>query len=170
MLELKIPKSRVAILIGVKGRSKRKIEKATKTKLKINSDEGLVEIQNPDNLSLFQTEQIIKAIGRGFNPKIALTLLNEENCFELIDMKEFAGKSRDKLKRIKSRLIGTRGKCRKTIETICDVHISIYGKTAGIIGKIEKVQIVRIAIQDILAGAPHDPVYKTLEERMRSLQ
>ena len=85
-------------------------------------------------------------------------------------MSTFAGKSKDKLRRIKSRLIGTRGKCRKFIENMCEVHISIYGKTVGIIGKIENVQIARLAVQDILAGAPHGPVYKTLEEKMSSLK
>lgn len=169
MTELKIPKLRIAILIGEKGKTKRKIEKAAKTKLRINSKEGEVEISG-EPLQVYQTEPIIKAISRGFNPNIALSLLDEENCLELIELKEFSGKSKKKFSRMKSRLIGTKGKCRKTIELIADVHISIYGKTVGIIGKIENVQIVRMAIQDILRGAPHGPVYKTLEERRSALQ
>ncbi|MAG45400.1 MAG: RNA-processing protein [Nanoarchaeota archaeon] len=169
MSELKIPKARIAVLVGVKGKTKRLLEKKTKTKLKIDSQEGLVDIQGT-SMAVFQTELIIKAIGRGFNPEVALSLLDEENCFELIDITSFAGKSKDKLKRIKSRLIGTKGKCRKFIENMCDIHISIYGKTVSIIGKVENVQIARLAIQDILSGAPHGPVYKTLEEKMHSLK
>ena len=110
-------------------------------------------------------EEIIKAIGRGFNPEIALLLLNEDICFELIDLKNIIGKSKAKLSRIKSRLIGTQGKCRKLIEKICKVHICIYGRTVGVIGKIENVHIARAAIRDILKGAPHGPVYRTIEER-----
>ena len=38
--ESKIPKERIAVLIGVKGKVKRDIEVATRTKLKIDSEEG----------------------------------------------------------------------------------------------------------------------------------
>ncbi len=165
MTEIKIPKARVAVLLGVKGRTKRKIEKLTNTKLKVNSKEGEVEISG-EPFEVYQTELIVKAIARGFNPEIALTLLDEENCFELIDMKIFSGKSEKRLSRIKARLIGEKGRCRRTIEDIADVRISIYGKTAGIIGRIENVHLARIAVQDILRGAPHGPVYKKLEERV----
>lgn len=167
MIELKIPKQRVAVLIGVKGQIKKQIEKATNTKLKIDSREGFVEIHGEDSVAAYKAEEIIKAIGRGFNPVVALSLLDEENCFEFVDIKSFSGKSLAKFTRIKSRLIGTKGKCRKLIETLANVHISIYGKTVGIIGKFENVQTARIAVQDILAGAPHGPVYKTLEEKRK---
>ena len=71
---------------------------------------------------------------------------------------------------MKSRLIGEKGRCRKTIEDIADVKLSIFGKTVGIIGKIENVHLARIAVQDILRGAPHGPVYKKLEERISKLE
>ena len=41
--EIKIPKRRVAVLIGEKGSDKRKIEKLTKCKINVNS-EGEVKI------------------------------------------------------------------------------------------------------------------------------
>ena len=95
--------------------------------------------------------------------------MNDDYIFELIDITIFSGKSKTKLARIKSRLIGTKGKCRKIIETVCDVDICIHGKTVGIIGKIENVHIARLAVQDILKGAPHGPVYKKIEERISRL-
>lgn len=169
MSEIKIPKSRIAVLVGVKGSMKRKIEKLTNTKISIDSKEGDVEIISEDQLNIYQTEEIIRAIGRGFNPEIALTLLNEEICFELIDLKGIIGKSKTRLSRVKARLIGTDGKCRKLIEKICNVHICIYGRTVGVIGKADKVQIARAAIRDILKGAPHGPIYRTIEERTSDL-
>ena len=170
MSEIKIPKSRIAVLVGVKGKTKRKIEKLTNTKINIDSREGDVEIIAENSIDIYKTEEIIRAIGRGFNPEIALSLLNEEFCFELIDLKNIIGKSKAKLSRIKSRLIGTNSKCRKLIEKICNVHICIYGRTVGVIGKIENVHIARIAIKDILKGAPHGPVYRTIEERTSEFQ
>ncbi|MBI2507904.1 RNA-processing protein [Candidatus Woesearchaeota archaeon] len=168
MTEIKIPKVRVAALLGIKGQTKRKIEKATKTKLKVNSQEGEIEILG-EPLEVYQAEPIVKAVARGFNPEIALTLTNEENCFDLIDFKHHAGGSKKKLERMKSRLIGEKGRCRKTIEDISNVKISIHGKTVGIIGRIENVHLARTAIVDILKGAPHGPVYKKLEERISGL-
>src|SRR3989344_8952690 len=114
MTETKIPKARVAVLLGVKGKTKRKIESITNTKLKVNSKDGEVEILG-EPLEVYQAEPIIKAVARGFNPDIALTLTNEENCFELIDIKQHSGGSKKKMSRMKSRLIGEKGKCRKTI-------------------------------------------------------
>ena len=70
--ELKIPKERVAVLIGKKGEIKKQIEQATNTKLKIDSKEGDVEISGEDALKLYATREIIRAIGRGFNPEIAM--------------------------------------------------------------------------------------------------
>ena len=165
MTEIKIPRARVAVLLGVKGKTKRRIEKATNTKLKINSKEGEVEITG-ESLEVYQAEPIVKAVARGFNPEIALTLTNEENCFELIDLKQHSGGSKNKILRMKSRLIGEKGRCRKTIEDVADVKLSIFGKTVGIIGNIENVHLARIAVLDILRGAPHGPVYKKLEERI----
>lgn len=167
MYEVKIPKNRVAVVIGKKGVTKRKIEKQTSTSLKIDSELGLVIIKSEDSLKAYQTKSIIEAIGRGFNPNIALMLLNESNILEVIQIQHFTGKSKKKIIRIISRIIGTRGKCRKIIEHITNTEISIFGKTVSIIGPSENVTIARQAIEDILAGAPHSPVYKILEERMK---
>ncbi len=169
MVEIKIPKARIAVVVGVDGKTKRKIEEKTNTKLKVNSKEGEVEISG-EPVEIYQAEHILKAIGRGFNPEVALTLVDEENCFDLIDIKHYSGSSEKKFSRMKSRLIGTRGKCRKTIEQIAKVRLSIYGKTVGIIGHVEDVHLARIAILDILKGAPHGPVYKKLEERFSKLE
>ena len=168
--ELTIHKKRVAVLIGKKGSTKRKIEKTTSTKLEIDSESGLITIKSEDSLKVYQTKSIIEAIGRGFNPNTALTLLDEENCFEIIPIQNFSGKNKNKLLRIKARIIGTKGKCRRTIEHLTNTEISIYGKTVSIIGELQSVLIAKKAVEDILAGAPHNPVYKTLELSMKNLK
>ena len=168
--ELKIPKERIAILIGKKGETKKKLEELTKSKIDIDSKEGEVIIKGEDSLTTYQTKSVIEAIGKGFNPNISLSLLNEDICFEIIPIQNFAGKSKNNLIRIKSRIIGTRGKCRKTIEAITNTEISIYGKTVSIIGELQNVLIAKKAIEDILAGAPHAPVYKTIELLIKKLK
>ena len=73
--ELRIPKERVAVLIGKKGEVKRGLEHATKTKITVQSDEGEVNITGKDALLLYLAREIIRAIGRGFNPDVAQVLL-----------------------------------------------------------------------------------------------
>lgn len=165
MQELIIPKRRVGVLIGIKGKTKKKIEKLTKTRLCI-SKEGDVEISG-ESMDCFICEKIVKAIGRGFNPEIALKLIDENYVFEMVNIIDFSGKSKKKLMRIKSRLIGTGGKARKTIERLTNTNISIYGKTVSIIGKYEDVVEAKEGAEYLLEGAPHGNVYKFLEGARR---
>ena len=160
--ELKIPKERVAVLIGEKGATKRKIQKQTKTKLTITS-EGDITIDSEDNYNVFITSNIIKAIGRGFNPLTALKLLNEDYAFDILNIHEVSGKSKKQEERIKSRVIGTDGKARRTLEKMTNTYISVYGKTIGIIGSLEEVYLAKRALDKLINGAPHGNVYKWID-------
>ena len=166
--DIRIPKERVAVLIGKNGEIKNHIEEVTKTKINIDSKEGEVNVTGEDALSLYTTRDIIKAIGRGFNPDIALLLLKSDYAFELVDIKEFAKENH--YERLKGRVIGKEGKSRKTIEDLTDCYISVYGKTISIIGDIESVGIARKAVESLLSGSPHSSVYKFLEKRRRSMK
>ncbi|MBI2650531.1 RNA-processing protein, partial [Candidatus Woesearchaeota archaeon] len=69
--ELKVPRNRVAVIIGKEGSIKKEIEESTKTKLNIDSKEGDIFVSGEDALGLYTAKEIIKAISRGFNPNIA---------------------------------------------------------------------------------------------------
>ncbi len=165
--QLRIPKKRIAVLIGKKASTKRKIEKLTNTSLEIDSVEGDVIITGEESLDCLICRNIILAISRGFNPDIALELINEDSCLEIIEIQDFTGKSKKKQIRLKARLIGTKGKCRSLIETLTNTCISIYGKTVSIIGNVENTALSRHAIEMILSGAPHGNVYKWLEKQKK---
>lgn len=168
--ETKIPKDRVAVLIGKKGLIKKKIQRLTKTKLTVGSKEGNVVIEGEDSFATYNTNLIIKAIGRGFNPNIALMLTSEDYSLEFIDIHEFAGKSKKKMQRLKARLIGTKGKSWKTIERLTGCFISVYGKTVGIIGPVDNVLFAKKAVEDLLKGAPHSHVYKWLQDQQKKIR
>ena len=72
--EWKIPEERVAVLVGTAGSTKKMLEQQTKCAITV-SKEGDVSITGEDALMLYTTREIVRAIGRGFNPKIALQLL-----------------------------------------------------------------------------------------------
>jgi len=166
---IKIPKDRIGVLIGKKGKIKNKIEKITQTKIKINSKTGDVEIiSKGDDLMHLKAINIVKAIARGFSPENSLLLLDDKNYLEIIDISEFSGKSQKALMQKRARLIGTKGSVRKKLEELTDTKISIYGKTISIIGKADDVELVREAIEMLLEGAKHNTVYNFIKRKLAS--
>lgn len=168
--ELKVHKSRVAVLIGKKGCIKKEIEEETKTKLTIDSNEGDVFVKGEDALGLYIAREVIKAISRGFNPEIALLLLKQDYVFEVINLSDYAGKSKDNLLRLKGRVIGKEGKARRVIEELTNCYICVYGKTISVIGLTEHVGVAKQAIDMLLRGNTHANVYKFLEKKRREFK
>lgn len=168
--ELKIPKDRIAVLIGTKGEIKRKIEKETNSKLEIDSKEGDITLSGTESLDLFTAKEVIRAIARGFNPDIALLVLKPDYTLEMINLSDYAGKEKKGLERIRARVIGTQGKTRQFVEDSTETYIVIYGKTIAIIGEVENVSLARQAMETLLEGSPHTGVYRWLEKKRKELK
>ncbi len=164
--ELRIPKERIAVLIGKSGKVKKQIESATKTKISVDSKEGDISIIGTDAIKLFNAREMIKAIGRGFNPEIAFFLLKGDYLFEILNIGDYA-KTKQTEKRLKGRIIGRSGKSRGLIEELTETNISVFGKTVSIIGPTEKVANARKAVEMLLKGSSHANVFKFLEKRRR---
>ena len=160
---IKIPEERLPVLIGRNGMTRKSIEKKTKTKIDATEEEVVIE---GESIGVLDAESIIKAIGRGFSPESAELLLDEENTLMIIDLPRGEKTQR----RVKSRLIGTKGKSRRNVEQLTGTRISIYGKTISLIGKYENVALAEQAIQKIIKGVPHRFVYEFLEERQHERQ
>ncbi|MBI2109736.1 RNA-processing protein [Candidatus Woesearchaeota archaeon] len=163
----RIPKERIAVLIGTKGQTKRQIENASNTKLRI-SQEGIVEVSSEDNFNVYITLPVVKAIARGFNPEKALTLLKENRSLEILNIQDYIGKSKKKIYSTKARLIGTQGKAWKSIERLTETEISVYGKTVSILGPTEGTLIARKAIEKLLQGSTHSKTYRFIEKTKSS--
>lgn len=166
--DLKVPKARIAVLIGKSGEIKKKIEEATNIRLIIDSKEGDVIIQGSDALGLLSAREIIKAVGRGFNPEVALLLLKPDYILSIINLNDYS-KRTNTLDRIKGRVIGKDGKTRSIIEGHTNTYISVYGKTISIIGEAQNVAVARKAVESLLTGSPHASVYKWLEKKRSQL-
>ncbi len=167
--ELKIPKDRVAVLIGVKGGLKRQLEHTTKTKIQIDSHEGDVTISGKDALLLYSCREIVRAIGRGFNPDVAMQLLKGDYGIEFINLQDYA-RTPNEMERIRGRVIGEGGKSRRTIEELTFTNISVYGKTIGIIGRLDHIPNARKAVEALLSGRKHGTVYKMLERKRKDMR
>ncbi len=162
MQYLKIPKERIPVLIGEKGSVKRQIEKNTCTKIGIQDTSVSVESTNGNSMTELVASNIVLAIGRGFNPDIAVALMNEDYTLEVLHLSDYANTPKS-FERIKSRVIGVGGKARKNIEDISRASISVYGKTIAILGPFDDVATAKQAVVMLIEGARHATVYRYLE-------
>ncbi len=167
--DIRIPRDRVAALIGKLGKEKRELEKAMRVKIDVDSSDGEVVILGSDPLSLFATKEIIHAIGRGFNPDIARLLEKQDYGLEVINILDYA-KTKNNMLRLKGRVIGEEGKSRHKLEALTDTHICVYGKTISILGRVEDIPLARKAIETLLAGRRHGNVYSWVEKRRKEIR
>ena len=164
--DIKIPKERLSVLIGVKGSTKKDLEDISQTKIDVDSKEGEIKITGSDSLKLYTLKDVIIAIGRGFNPDIAKILFKQDYILQIINILDFIP-NRNHLERIKGRVIGANGRSRSIIEKLTNTHISVYGKTVSIIGRTDDMPDAKKGVENLLSGSPHSNVYKFLE-RVRS--
>lgn len=172
-MRTKIPRERIAVCIGTNGETKKHVEDVTHTKITIDSADGAVLVestpQTEDPLAVWRARDIVLAIGRGFSPKRAFELLDEDMILEVIFLDQSANTPKA-LKRIRGRLIGERGKTRRIIEEFTGTSLSIYGHSVSLIGTIERVNVAKEAVQMLLKGLPHKSVYSFLDRKQRELK
>lgn len=165
-LNVTVSKDRIGALIGSRGSAKMQIEKKLGVELDINSSTGDVKItllETQDPSLLFRARDTVTAIARGFSPKRAFRLFDEDVFFKLIDLSSTVGKNPSDLKRIKARIIGVNGKARRIIEATTGCLVSVYGDTISIIGETEEIAVAGEAILMLIRGALHSRVYRYLD-------
>ena len=93
MTHIKIPQDRIGAIIGPKGRVKNLIESKSSSKLEIDSESGVVEIiPGDDPIKSMRTADVIRAIGRGFNPDKTIELFDDDFLMlDVIDLSRVAG-------------------------------------------------------------------------------
>ncbi len=173
MMFVKIPLERVGVLVGKSGEVKKRIEDETGTNVNIDSKSGDVTIDDShaqDPVLTLKCVDMVKAIGRGFSPNKAFRLLNDEVYLTLLDMRDFVGKNQKHVRRVRARIIGSKGKTRRLIEELADVNVSIYGNTIGVIGESMEMGIAVTAIEMLLKGSEHSAVYSFLEKKRRDIE
>ena len=171
MQHVTIPQDRIGALIGEGGATMREIEDRAEVRLNIDSETGAVEIESVgDPITGLKGPDVVKAIGRGFHPDDALTLLDDDmRMLDIVDL-DAATRNQKDLQRQKGRLIGENGRTRQLMEELSGASVVIYGKTVGIIGDPQEVDVVRSAVEMILDGAPHGAVYSFLERKHNEMQ
>ncbi len=67
------------------------------------------------------------------------------------------------MEEVRSRVIGTEGKTRKTVESITGCYIIIKDNVVGILGPTEEVEAASTAIANIAKGSKQGNAYRYLE-------
>ncbi|MFH0808348.1 MAG: hypothetical protein V1888_01910 [archaeon] len=116
-----------------------------------------------NELDEFLVEQIVRAIDFGFYVDDALLLLNEDFVLEFIDVKE--NTRRKNLKDVRSRIIGTDGRARRTIEKLTGAEIVISDNTIGVIVDSDHLSAVVQGIESLIGGSKHGNVFSFLERQ-----
>jgi len=171
---LAIDKERIGVLIGEKGRVKKRIEELLDVKIEVDSKTGEVKIlpkgERPDPLKLMKARDIVRAISYGFNPDVAMLLADDDMFLEVIDLKQHSSGRREDIIRIAGRVIGEKGKARRMIEELTGAHISIYRQYVAIIGNYDQVRIAKTAVEMLINGRQHATVYKYLVRARREMK
>jgi ribosomal RNA assembly protein len=170
---VKIPEERLDFILAEDEKIKKIIEKSTNTIIEIDKEICEVAIiekkDNDDPLATWRARDVVKAIGRGFEPETALELLDPNKELKIIELPEYAGKSKNRLIGIRGRIIGREGKSKQIIENTTDTHMVVYGKTVCIIGSIDRVHLAARAVDMLANGSMHGSVYKMLEQECRKI-
>src|SRR5438034_11847917 len=110
MLYARISAERIGVLIGPEGTTKERLQKATGTRISVDSTTGEVLIDEtdvPDPVMALKARDIISAMARGFSDGPAFRLRGEGACFEVLDTKDF-GHSKTRVAQTRARRRGTR--------------------------------------------------------------
>src|SRR3989449_2697967 len=165
MLYARISAERIGVLIGPEGTTKERLQKATGTRISVDSTTGDVtidEAQAQDPVLALKAKDIIQAMARGFSEDRAFRLLDEDAYFEVFDIKDFAH-SRNRVAQIRARIIGTRGKTRRLIEELTGVEVSVWGHTVALIGGTFQRAIGRAGVFMLLLRSGRKEAYPFLE-------
>ncbi|MDD4483392.1 MAG: KH domain-containing protein [Methanoregula sp.] len=167
--ELKIATSRVGVLIGKGGATKKELEAKTHTTISIDSKEGLVKVEAAEEnaIPLLRAVEIVNALNAGFSPQRAFEMIEDEDLLlDIIDLSRAADNPRQ-LDRLRGRIIGKDGRAREQIENMTDVDISVFGHTVGLIGYPEQMKVARAAIDMLIEGVPHENVFAFLDKKKK---
>ena len=170
----RIPSDRIGVIIGPKGKTKKRIESTLQVDLIIDSESGNIEInlkpEQSDVSVLLLARNLIKAMGRGFSPKNAFTLINEDYDLIIIDLEDYVGRNKNAQNRVKGRIIGKEGKSRSMIEELTDSIVCVYGGTVSIIGPFEMLPIAKEAVEMLINGSFHKTVWNHLYAYRRKMK
>ena len=163
----RVPKDRIAVLIGKSGKTRKMIEEACGGKLSIDSQTGDVSISwegDTDHVRRMKVPEVITAIARGVAPDRAVQLVEDDVFLRMYDIREWVGRQPNQTRSMRSRLIGTNGRIRTLIEEMSGCEIAVYGSTVAVLRGNDSLSLATPPKEGILGGSEHGTVLFGLEQ------
>ena len=140
-------------------KNKKQLEKLLNVKITNRGKEVSINGKPEDE---YTAEKIIDALNFGFPFSNALLIKEQGATFEIINIKDHT--KRKDLKRIRARIIGTKGKTLKTLHDLTKCCFELKDNYIGIIGEPEYIENAQQAVISIIKGAKQSNVYNFLEK------
>ena len=140
-------------------KNKKRLEGRLRVKIKNRGKEVTIEGKPEDE---YIAEKVIDALNFGFPFSIALLIRDEDNIFEILNIKDYT--KRKDLERIRARIIGKGGKALKTMHQLTKCNFELKDNCVGIIGDPEHIKNAQEAIISMIRGRKHANVYSHLEK------
>ena len=140
-------------------KNRKKLEKNLKVKITNRGKEVFIDGNSEDE---YYAEKVIEALDFGFPFGVAMLIAEENNVFEILNIKDYT--KRHDLKVIRARIIGKEGKTLKTLHDLTKCNIELKDNFVGIIGDSEHIENAQEAIISIIRGAKQSNVYTALEK------
>lgn len=129
-----------------------------------------IEVHNGNEVVLsgeayeeYNAKNVLQAFGRGFDINKAYKLLSDDYFFESVDLKPMF-KNDDRIRRMKSRIIGSNGRAKSYMQAVSGADIAVYGDTVSMIGTVDELRILRSALNVLLDGGTHKKAYAIMEK------
>lgn len=140
-------------------KNKKRLEEKLNVKIKNRGKEVTIEGKPEDE---YIAEKVIDALNFGFPFSIALRIKDENNTFEIMNIKDYT--KRKDLKRIRARIIGKGGRSLATFHQLTKCNFELKDNSVGIIGNPEYIENAQEAITSLIKGSKHANVYSHLEK------
>ncbi len=169
---VRVPPDRLGAVIGVEGAVKRYIMDRTGVAMTVDTENSVVvlEAERPIPINLMKAAEVVKAIAYGFPPEKAYRLLDEDQILVVVDLKQIVGDSPNHLKRVKARIIGEKGRARRTLEEMTGTYIHVGDSYVAIIGDYERAMLAKKAVEMLAEGRMHSTVYRHLDKMLREVK
>ncbi|HLD76483.1 MAG TPA: KH domain-containing protein [Candidatus Norongarragalinales archaeon] len=146
------------------GALKKAVSQRCAVKLELEDDDVIVEGQGGGGEE-WVAEQVLKAIGFGFEPKIAYKLLEDQYFLDEVDLEAAFRGNEKKMLQYKARVIGQGGMAKKKLQELSGAFLAVSDRQVAIIGEYEEIRSAKEAILRLLEGAEHNGVYAFLEKQ-----
>jgi len=139
--------------------NKKELEEKLRVKIIVN---GTIITILGEEINKYFAEKVLMAMDFPFLVEDALLLKSEEYILEVLCIKDYT--KRHDLNVIKGRLIGTKRKTLRTLETLTNSIMAVKDNNIAIIAPVKEMKDARQAVISLIQGSKQGNVYAHLEK------